>query len=84
MVAIIISITGSIVSGMVLFFLQRFFKKKAKISPFFEFFPFEKAPENMVGKNPTIFSKIGQNTRGDNHVFHKKVYSPQVKKIIPS
>ena len=30
MVAIIISITGSIVSGMVLFFLQRFFKKKAK------------------------------------------------------
>ena len=30
MVAIIISITGSIISGMVLFFLQRFFKAKAK------------------------------------------------------
>lgn len=30
MVAIIISIASSIVSGMVLFFLQRFFKKKAK------------------------------------------------------
>lgn len=31
MVAIIISITGSVVSGMVLFFLQRFFKNKAKL-----------------------------------------------------
>ena len=31
MVAIIISITASIVSGMVLFFLQRFFKNKAKL-----------------------------------------------------
>ncbi len=30
MVAIIISICSSIVSGMVLFFLQRFFKNKAK------------------------------------------------------
>ena len=30
MLAIIISIVGSIVSGMVLFFLQRYFKKKAK------------------------------------------------------
>lgn len=30
MVAIVISIAGSIVSGMVLFFLQRYFKKKAK------------------------------------------------------
>lgn len=30
MVAIVISITGSVVSGMVLFFLQRYFKKKAK------------------------------------------------------
>ena len=30
MLAIVISITGSIVSGMVLFFLQRYFKKKAK------------------------------------------------------
>ena len=31
MLAIVISITGSIVSGMVLFFLQRFFKNKAKL-----------------------------------------------------
>ena len=31
MVAIIISIMGSVVSGMVLFFLQRFFKNKAKL-----------------------------------------------------
>ncbi len=30
MVAIIISIVGSIISGMVLFFLQRFFKKRTK------------------------------------------------------
>lgn len=30
MVAIIISIASSIISGMVLFFLQRFFKKRAK------------------------------------------------------
>ena len=30
MVATIISICASIISGMVLFFLQRFFKKKAK------------------------------------------------------
>ena len=30
MVAIIISIISSIISGMVLFFLQRFFKTKAK------------------------------------------------------
>lgn len=30
MVAIVISVAGSIVSGMVLFFLQRYFKKKAK------------------------------------------------------
>lgn len=30
MVAIIISVASSIVSGMVLFFLQRYFKKKAK------------------------------------------------------
>lgn len=30
MVAIIISIASSIISGMVLFFLQHFFKKKAK------------------------------------------------------
>lgn len=30
MVAIIISIVGSVISGMVLFFLQRFFKAKAK------------------------------------------------------
>lgn len=30
MVAIIISIASSIISGMVLFFLQRFFKNKAK------------------------------------------------------
>ena len=30
MVAIIISIVGSVISGMVLFFLQRFFKKRAK------------------------------------------------------
>lgn len=29
MVAIIISVVSSIISGMVLFFLQRFFKKKA-------------------------------------------------------
>lgn len=31
MVAIIMSICASIISGMVLFFLQRFFKKKQKI-----------------------------------------------------
>ena len=31
MVAIIISITGSVVSGMVLYFLQRFFKNKARL-----------------------------------------------------
>lgn len=31
MVAVIISIASSIVSGMVLFFLQRYFKRKAKI-----------------------------------------------------
>ena len=31
MLAIVISITGSIVSGMVLFFLQRFFKNKARL-----------------------------------------------------
>jgi len=30
MVAIVISVTASIISGMVLFFLQRFFKKKSK------------------------------------------------------
>ena len=30
MVAIVISVAGSIVSGIVLFFLQRYFKKKAK------------------------------------------------------
>jgi len=30
MTAIIISVASSIISGMVLFFLQRFFKKKAK------------------------------------------------------
>ena len=30
MVAIIISVASSIISGMVLFFLQRFFKKKTK------------------------------------------------------
>lgn len=30
MAAIIISIVGSVISGMVLFFLQRFFKNKAK------------------------------------------------------
>lgn len=30
MVAIIISIASSIISGMVLFFLQRYFRKKAK------------------------------------------------------
>ncbi len=30
MVAIIISVASSIVSGMVLFFLQRYFKRKAK------------------------------------------------------
>ena len=30
MIAIIISIAGSIVSGMVLFFLQHFFKKRQK------------------------------------------------------
>lgn len=31
MVAIIMSICASIISGMVLFFLQRFFKKKQKV-----------------------------------------------------
>lgn len=31
MIAIIMSICASIISGMVLFFLQRFFKKKQKI-----------------------------------------------------
>ena len=45
MVAIIISIFSSIVSGMVLFFLQRFFKRKAKKD---EERDAAKAKENML------------------------------------
>jgi hypothetical protein len=45
MVAIIMSICASIISGMVLFFLQRFFKKKQKVD---EERDRAKAKENML------------------------------------
>jgi len=45
MVAIIISTCASIISGMVLFFLQRFFKKKQKVD---EERDRAKAKENML------------------------------------
>ena len=45
MIAIIMSICASIISGMVLFFLQRFFKKKQKVD---EERDREKAKENML------------------------------------
>lgn len=45
MVAVIISVVSSIISGMVLFFLQRFFKKKAKRD---EIRDAAKAKENML------------------------------------
>ena len=45
MAAIIISIASSIISGMVLFFLQRFFKKKQKVD---EERDRAKAKENML------------------------------------
>ena len=45
MVAIIMSICASIISGMVLFFLQRFFKKKQKVD---EERDRAKAKEDMV------------------------------------
>lgn len=45
MVSIIISICASIISGMVLFFLQRFFKRKAKND---EARDAAKAKENML------------------------------------
>ncbi len=45
MVAIIISVTSGIISGMVLFFLQRFFKKKTKKD---EIRDAAKAKENML------------------------------------
>lgn len=45
MIAIIMSICASIISGMVLFFLQRFFKKKQKVD---EERDRAKAKENML------------------------------------
>ena len=45
MIAIIMSISASIISGMVLFFLQRFFKKKQKVD---EERDRAKAKENML------------------------------------
>ena len=56
MIAIIMSICASIISGMVLFFLQRFFKKKQKVD---EERDRAKAKENMlILKSIDAFGKL--------------------------
>ena len=60
MVAIIMSICASIISGMVLFFLQRFFKKKQKVD---EERDRAKAKENMLILK--IIDAVGKLTYAD-------------------